>query len=204
MFPAYPIGMFRTLLLLTAVTISISASAGAAELVVAVSGQFSSSDVASSFVAPNGVFSLSFDVNSSPVPVAGSVTGLGFDVPIAGFSYSLNGAAASPAPVTEIRFNTSANGGLFDVTIGSGLSATEFDFQGDQLFSGSTAAPAISAGQYGITSWTVSDPNNFDVQTPAAASAVVTTPEPSSWLLFSVAMLLLIAPFRRTLTSIRS
>jgi hypothetical protein len=73
---------------------------------------------------------------------------------------------------------------LFDVTIGNGLNASEFDFQGDQLFAGTTSAPTLANGTFALTGWTYSDPSNFDVQTPASASVSVTaTPEPSSILL---------------------
>jgi hypothetical protein len=84
--------------------------------------------------------------------------------------------AASP---TEIRFNTSANGGLFDVIFGSGLTATEFSFEGPQAFSGSTAAPVFSSGPLSISSWTYSDPRNFGSQTPASLGVSLSpTPEP--------------------------
>lgn len=191
--------MLKVPLLLVAVTFATSATLCADGLIVSVSGQFSSSDVASSFVAPNGVFTIEFGVDSNPTPIAGSVTSLGFDIPSAGFYYALNGVQVNPVPVTEIRFNTLANGGLFDVTIGSGLAATEFDFQGVQLFTGMPAAPAIALGKYDISSWTVSDPNNFDTQTPASSLVAVTTPEPSSLLLFTVAAIFTIVVFRRTL-----
>jgi len=173
--------MFKKLLL-----IAVSAACGiasASSSYVSVSGQFSGSDVANSLVAPNGTFALTFVVDNSPTPTSGSVTSLGFEAPLSAFSYELNGNIVPVTP-SEVRFNTGANGGPFDVTFGSGLTASEFDFEGDQLFSGTTGAPMFANGNYALTSWTYSDPTNFDSQSPAGATVAVTaTPEPSSILL---------------------
>jgi hypothetical protein len=173
--------MFKKALLIAATAACGIASASTSY--VSVSGQFSGSDVANSLVAPNGTFSLSFAVDDNPVPTGGSVTTLSFDLPELAFSYELNGNNVPVTP-SEIRFNTGANGGLFDVTIGSGLNASEFDFQDDQLFGGTTSAPTFANGTFALTGFTYSDSSNFDVQTPASASVSVTaTPEPSSILL---------------------
>jgi hypothetical protein len=173
--------MFKKALLIAATAACGIASASTSY--VSVSGQFSGSDVANSLVAPNGTFSLSFAVDNNPAPTSGSVTSLGFDLPGLAFSYELNGNNVPVTP-SEIRFNTGANGGLFDVTFDTGLNASEFDFQGDQIFGGTTSAPTFANGTFALTGLTYSDPSNFDVQTPASASVSVTaTPEPSSILL---------------------
>jgi hypothetical protein len=129
------------------------------------------------------MFSLTFAVDDNPTPTSGSVTSLGFDLPVTGFSYELNGSNVSVTP-SEVRFNSGANGGLFDVTFGTGLSSSELSFEGDQLFGGTTSAPTFANGTFMLTDWTYSDPSNFDVQTPTSATVSVTaTPEPSSILL---------------------
>jgi hypothetical protein len=175
--------MFKKFLLIAATAACGIASASASY--VSVSGQFSGSDTANSLVAPDGKFSLTFTVDNSPMPVSGSVTSLGFDLPVAGFSYSLNGTNVPVTP-SEIRFNTGANGGLFDVTFGSGLNASEFDFEGAQLFGGTTSAPTFANGNFTFTGLTYSDPSNFDAQTLSATASVTATPEPSSiWLMLS-------------------
>ncbi len=155
--------------------------ASASSLYVSASGQFSSSDVASQLVAPNAKFLLTFVVDTNPTPLPGSVTSLGFDVPVQAFSYALNGSSVSALP-SEIRFNTLANGGLFDVTFGSGFNAPEFSFQGAQAFSGLTSSPAFSSGTYSLSGWTYSDASNYDSQTAGAVS-LAPTPEPRSVLL---------------------
>jgi DNA-binding beta-propeller fold protein YncE len=182
--------LIKTLLLLS-VSVAACGIANASSMVaIDASGQFSGSDVADSLAAPNGIFSLSFDVLTNPTPLPGTVTSLGFDVPIDDFTYTLNDVAISVVP-SEIRFNTLANGGLFDVTIGTGLSAEEFSFEGDQAFSGTTAAPVFTTGKLTVTDWTYSDPANFDSEVTGAAS-VVPTPEPSTILLVSCGLVALI------------
>lgn len=167
-------------MLLFFLALAVCSGVSAVPLYVSASGQFSSTDVAGQLVAPNGLFRLMFAVDSSQTPLSGTVTTTGFDVPVAAFSYSLNGSSINAAP-SEIRFNTLANGGLFDVTFGSGLSAAQFSFQGAQIFSGTTAAPTFAIGSYALTSWTYSDAANFDTRTPTgAASSVSAVPEPSS------------------------
>jgi hypothetical protein len=186
-------------LLLTAVC----GIANGATLLVTVDGQFSSSDTTGPLVAPNGLFALTFGVEPNPTPLSGTVTSLGFDVPIEAISYRLNNAPIIVTPA-EIRFNTLSNGGLFDVTFGSGLNTTEFDFQGAQAFSGTTSAPRFSTGAFALSSWTYSDPaGNFDSQTPASATVLITpAPEPSSIILILSGLVALIATsFRKSIWS---
>ncbi len=172
--------MSKTSALLLVMSIAGCGIASADTLDVSVSGQFSNSDIAGPLVAPDGIFNLSFVVDSNPTPEAGTVTVNSFDAPITDFSYTLDGAPISATP-SEITFETLANGGLFNVTFGSGLSAEEFSFEGDQAFSGNTSAPTFAAGSLSVSSWTYSDPNNYDFETPVALDAhIAPVPEPSS------------------------
>src|SRR5215471_19141904 len=106
--------MSERLLLLLVMTTAVCGTASAGTLVVSVDGQFSNSDIPGPLVAPNGVFNIQFKVDNTPPPLNGSVTGLGFDIPLLAFTYTLNGVLVNVTP-TEIRFNTLGNGGLFDV-----------------------------------------------------------------------------------------
>lgn len=153
-------------------------------LFVSGSGHFSSTDVADSLVAPNGVFSLRFAVDSNPTPVALSVTVNSFDVPVEDFSYELNNVPVSVVP-SEITFDTLADGGLFSVTIGSGFTAEEFIFQGDQAFGGTTAAPTFAVGQFHVASVTYEDQANFDSPAAIGNASISPAPEPSTLLLIS-------------------
>ena len=164
--------------------LSLAACGMASADFVSASGQFSSTDTADSLVAPNGVFSLSFAVDSNPKPLAQSVTALSFDVPIEDFSYELNSIPVSVVP-SEITFFTLGDGGLFNVTIGSGLTAEDFSFEGAQAFGGTTAAPTFAPGQYSVTSVTYSDPANFDFPAAIGEVSVSPAPEPSTILLIS-------------------
>jgi hypothetical protein len=184
--------MTKISLLLLAMSTAVCGIATARTLVVSASGHFSGSDVAGPLVAPNGLFSVSFAVDSNPIPLNGTVTSSGFDVPVASFHYMLNNLPVNVTP-SEIRFDTLANGGLFDITIGSGLTASDFNFEGVQAFTGTTAAPVFATGQFAISNWTYSDPANFDSQTPASQTASISpAPEPSTVLLISGSLLVLI------------
>jgi hypothetical protein len=177
--------MIRKPLLLLILSVATCGIGSAGPLLfVSASGQFSSTDAADSLVAPDGIFSLSFAVDTDPTPLALSVTANSFDVPVEGFSYELNSVPVSVDP-SEISFFTLADGGLFSVIIGSGFTAEEFSFQGDQAFSGTTAAPVFAAGQYDITAVMYDDPTNFDTPAPIGDVSITPAPEPSTVLLIS-------------------
>jgi hypothetical protein len=176
--------MMRKPLLLFIFSTAACAMASAAPLLVSASGQFSSTDVAGPLVTPDGIFSLSFAVDSNPTPVANSVTVNSFDVPVEGFSYELNNVPVSVVP-SEITFDTLGDGGLFSVVIGSGFTGEEFIFQGDQAFSGTTAAPVFATGQYNVTGVTYEDQANFDSPAAIGDAAISPAPEPSTLLLIS-------------------
>jgi hypothetical protein len=164
--------------------LSLAACGMASADIVSASGQFSSTDTADSLVAPGGVFSLSFAVESNPTPVAQSVTANSFDVLVDDFSYELNNVPVSVVP-SEITFFTLADGGLFNVTIGSGFTAEDFSFEGDQAFGGTTAAPTFAPGQFNVTGVTYSDPSNFDFPAAIGDVSISPAPEPSTMLLIS-------------------
>jgi hypothetical protein len=161
-------------------------------LFVSASGQFSNTDAPDSLVAPGGVFSLNFAVDSNPAPVALSVTTNSFDVPVEDFTYELNNIPVSVVP-SEITFFALPDGGLFNVTIGSGFTADDFSFEGSQAFSGTTVAPVFAPGQYSVTGVTYSDPANFDSPAAIGNASLSPAPEPSTVLLISCALAALTA-----------
>jgi hypothetical protein len=182
-------------LLISVALIAACGTAGAGTLTISTSGQFSGSDTPGTLVVPNALFNLSFDLDTPTTPLTGTVTSLGFDVAVTNFVYDLAGAPVLVSP-DEIRFNTLANGGGFDITFGSGLTAQEFDFQGDQLFTGTTAAPVFGVGSFPVSSWMYSDPVNFDMGTAvpepiSVATAAGAVPEPSTYVLISAGLLTL-------------
>ena len=131
-------------------------------------------------MAPDGIFNLSFVVDSNPTPEAGTVTVNSFDAPITDFSYTLDGAPISATP-SEITFETLANGGLFNLPFGRDSAPKNSVLKATRAFSGNTSAPTFSAGSLSVSSWTYSDPNNYDFETPVALDAhIAPVPEPSS------------------------
>jgi hypothetical protein len=169
----YDHSMLKRILLFSMATAGMAC---ASTVGISASGQFASSDIPNQFVSPNGHFSLAFTFDSAFTPAA--VTSVGFDVPVVSVTYTLNGTASTITP-SEVRFNTAANGGLFDITFGSGLTAAQFDFQGAQAFTGTTSTPVFAPGSFSVSGWTFSDPQNFDPQSPTMqAATIVLTPEP--------------------------
>jgi sugar lactone lactonase YvrE len=196
--------MVKNALFIAVLAIVASQTTTAATLVVSASRQLSSSVIADAYAAPGGFFKLTFSVDSNAIPLNGTVTSLGFDVPSQAFSYTLNGNLLNVTP-SEIRFNTTSNGGLFDITIGSGLNGSDFDFQGVQAFSGTTAAPSFSTGTYAISSWTYSDAANYDLHTGVSAAATISpAPEPSTVVLFSAALLFVFGFCKRRRVNVNS
>jgi hypothetical protein len=176
--------MMRKPLLLLILSLAACGMGSAATLLISASGQFSNTDVADPLVTPDGIFSLRFAVDSNPTPAPLSVTTDSFDVPVADFSYELNNVPVSVVP-SEITFFTLGDGGLFSVTFGSGFTADEFGFQGDQVFGGTTAAPTFAVGQFNVSGVTYSDPANFDFPAAIGSVSVSPSPEPSTLLLIS-------------------
>jgi len=170
--------MMRKSLLLLVMSTAVSGLCSADSLFVTGTGTFSSTDTADTFVTPNDEFSLQFLVPAIPTITASNSTTLSFDVPVAGFTYELNGIVNPVSQPTEITFYTAADGGGFAVDFDPD---TEFVFGSSQIFSGTTAAPAFSPGTFDNQSFLFLDNNNVDSN--SATVTVTPTPEPSSILL---------------------
>lgn len=168
--------MFKTPLWLLSLTAIGMCSAG--PIFVTGTGTFSAADTPDTFVTPGDTFALSFYVPSNPVIPPSGFTSVSFDVPVAGFTYRLNGVTDSVPQPTELTFYTAADGGGFQVDFGP---STEFLFSGSQMFSGTTAAPIFSVGSFPAQSFLFLDNNNVD--TNSATVALTSAPEPSSILL---------------------
>ena len=166
--------MFKTPLWLLSLTAIGMCSAG--PIFVTGTGTFSAADTPDTFVTPGDTFALY--VPSNPVIPPSGFTTLSFDVPVAGFTYELDGIVDPVSLPTEITFYTAADGGGFAVDFGP---ITEFLFSSSQIFSGTTAAPTFSPGTFDNQSFLFLDSNNVDIN-PATVT-VTPTPEPSSILL---------------------
>lgn len=177
----------------------VASFASASPILVSVSGQFSDLDenpdiVANDLIAPDGIFSLRFIVDSNPTP-SDSLVG-GFDLLFSSFQYELN---STPVNVTPdfIRFFTTPAGGLFSVFFGpktgflNGVPIPVFEFTGTQLFTGTPAAPVFADGAFPASGLIYTDKDNFD--SPAGPFQVQLTalPEPSTFGLVGIASLLI-------------
>jgi hypothetical protein len=112
----------------------------AAPYTVTSSGIFGSTAPVSTFSGPNQTWSLSFVIDSNPVPIAANA--FRSTVPISGFTYLLNGSAVS-TDRTRADFFPSPFGGL-------AIDDLPMEFWGPQLqlFSGPTTSPTIVPGVY--------------------------------------------------------
>ena len=123
----------------------------AGTLTVASSGVFASSGIpTTTWSAPSDTWSFSFSILDTPV--VSNADSVGFDIPITGFSYLLNGGL-TPTPA-RIRFFVLAGGGLFQInfvdtsTPPDGFPGTGFVFDGPQAFLNTTANPSIPVAAY--------------------------------------------------------
>jgi YD repeat-containing protein len=194
----------RSAFLLLAWAMLCVCAAPASADTITVSGQFGSGLSADQLAAPDALWALSFDVDANPA--AANPDMFGFDAPFSDFSYMLNGSAVAVSP-GEIRFFTSADGGLFTIFFGpetgfnNGMPIPEFSFSGEQVFSGTTASPTLIPGSYPVSDVTYSDALNFDDEgasgTVTITVAQSTVPEPSTLWLVLLGMVLILPALSR-------
>jgi hypothetical protein len=169
--------MMKTLLL-SMLSLGICGMCSASSLYVTGTGTFSPTDTADTFVTPGDTFSVQFIVPSSPSINGSNSTTVSFDVPVFGFTYTLNQTPVSVPEPTEVTFYTTADNGGFAVDFGP---STEFLFSGSQIFPGTTAAPTFSPGMFSGQTFLFLDSNNVDSN--SSTVTVAPTPEPASILL---------------------
>jgi hypothetical protein len=162
------------------------------------SGTFNSSTPSSAYSGPDETWSLSFDVNSTPV-VSNVDAGGYFDAAFSDFSYSLDGVAVAITPV-DIRFFSALDYGGFDIcfTIACQYfnSPTDgIEIETSQLFTGSESAPTMSAGNFPWIEMSLFVDSSYYPQVPPGTGSVeaLATPEPSSILMLGSGLLLALA-----------
>jgi hypothetical protein len=163
--------------LLSVLSLAVCGLCNAGQLTVIGTGTFSATDTPDAFVIPGDTFTLQFVVPAVPTITCCNSTSVSFDVPVAGFTYFLNGTMVSVPPPSEITFYTVNDGGGYAVDFGP---STEFLFGPSQIFAGTTAAPTFSPGNFANQDFVFFDANNVDAN---SATVTVTTPEPSTGLL---------------------
>ena len=140
----------RLLVLCLAVPVLATTTAFASTLLVTESGTFSSITPTSAISAPNGTFSISFNVSSQPTVLSSSANQ--FDVAYSNFSYKLNGVADLFA-VGSVTFFDNLDGGLFSVCFSNPCQASSgtnhtLAFLGPQVYTDSSASPTLTPGSY--------------------------------------------------------
>lgn len=156
------------------------ASLYAATYTVTTSGTFSATTPASSWTAPNGTWSITFAVASSPV-VNSFLTGRDFDVPFTNFTYELNGAPVNVGTV-DIAFYSTAFGGLLNIAFFGGSAVTTtangFVILGLQAYTGAESAPTFTPGNYSETSNSVIVAGTGHTE-PLGSVAIFAAPAPT-------------------------
>lgn len=129
--------------------------AQAAPLTFSAGGVFSNAVASSFFTAPGAAWSVSFVVDSNPVPLAlPSAVDPGFftTVPFSDFTYTLNGVPIAEAALFVSLYNAGNSGGV-DVFFNDVFGAPNdpvnaLQFFGPQVYAGDEFTPTVLPGQY--------------------------------------------------------
>jgi len=132
--------------------------------------------------APGDTWSYSFDVDSQPTVLNDNLGG-DFEAAVSGFTFLDNGVVVPSLTdtVTEMTFYSAGDGGGFEDPDAVVNVYNVFPYQ---LYSGLESSPTIEPGVYPVAPATA-----IDDTTPATASAVTVTPEPSLAILMLTALL---------------
>ncbi len=135
----------KAILFLICAASALTAGSARADLAYDVSGTFDSSTAFTSLSGASDIFDLKFTLAQSPTPST-SFPGY-FTVAPTNLTYFLDG---SPVPVSadNLAFYTQANGGLLSVDVSTATDSAELVFSGNQLFSGTTASPVLTTGEF--------------------------------------------------------
>jgi hypothetical protein len=165
------------------VIVLFTSGLAASPVTISLSGTYGPGAQNNTYFAPNGVFSLSFQVNNPPTV---AVSGPSFFTSYSAASYTLNGNPVAVAG-NIVAFSTTSSL-LF--CLDSPCSKYQMNSAGGspQLFSGPVSSPTFVPGSYQVSSW-VSETNLvFDGGSPSGGTITVTSngaavPEPSTWML---------------------
>jgi hypothetical protein len=155
----------------------------ASPVTISLSGTFGPGAQNNVYFAPNGAFSLSFQVNNPPTV---AVSGPSFFTSYSAASYTLNGNPVALAG-NIVAFSTTSS---FLICLDSPCSKYQMNSAGGspQLFSGPVSSPTFVPGSYQVASWVTETNLVFDGGSPSGGTITVTStgtavPEPSTWML---------------------
>ncbi len=175
---------------LLSVILLCASGLAASPVTISLSGTYSSATSNNTYFAPNGNFSLSFQVNNPPV-VGNSGPTL-FQTTYGASSYTLNGnpVALSGSLVffytaQSLDFCFSSNTCQYQLVSAGGSPS---------LFSGPPSSPTLVAGSYHVNQWFTAVNNVSDGGSPSGGTITVTStgaavPEPATWALMLVGVL---------------
>ncbi len=156
----------------------------ASPVTISLSGTFSPATPNSTYFAPNGAFSLSFQVNNPPA--VGSSGSNFFQTTYSASSYVLNGNPIALSGSLVFFYTTQSLDFCFSIV--SCQSQMTSNGGSPALFSGPPASPTFVAGSYHVNQWFTSVNNVSDVGSPSGGTITVTStgatvPEPATWML---------------------
>jgi hypothetical protein len=163
----------------------------ASPVTISLSGTYSPATSNNTYFAPNGVFSLSFQVNNPPgVDSSGSNF---FQTTYSNASYTLNGNPVALSGSLVFFFTTES----LDFCFTSNTCQYQMASQtgSPPLFSGPTASPTFATGSYHVNQWFAVVNNVSDGGSPSGGTITVTStdvavPEPATWMLTSAGVLI--------------
>ena len=161
-------------------------------LQVAANGTYDSNISTSFFTSPNGIWTLSFNIDSNPTP-SSFILG-DFFVAAVSLTYTLNGSlvpvgSMSAAFPREVGLpGPTRPGGLVVCFSGNNCGVGLLEFNGQTLYSGSEAAPTILPGSYPVGIGV--GVNGMFFFQPDSVVRITATPEPSTMALFLSGLML--------------
>lgn len=122
---------------------------------VSLAGQFDAAAPVTGFSRPGAAWSMSFDIDSNPIPLAGlpgtPTPGLSTTVPFSNSDYRLDGVAGLP-PIYLALYSTAAQGGISlffsDVFFTNPIVYDALETFGEGIYSGPESSPTIEPGMY--------------------------------------------------------
>jgi hypothetical protein len=186
---------------------TLAPAAHAASYNVSFSGVFDATAPTTAFSSPGASWSVSFDIDSNPVPMAGLpdgvLAGRHTTVPFTHFSYQLNGAASASAQYLTL-YSTANEGGLSvffsDVFLSDPIEYEALELFGPQIYSGPESSPSILTGAF--PTFRADGRDSVQLASGGAlyaqgASVIAIVPEPGTGLMLLTGALALGAVARR-------
>lgn len=188
---------------MAALLATLSAAAPAASYKASFSGMFDASAPATAFSSPGASWSVSFDLDSNPIPLSGLPDGVKdgmyTTVPFANFNYQLNGVASAQAQYL-VLYSTAGEGGLSvffsDVFFSQPRVYEALELFGPQIYSGPESSPTILTGIF--PTFSVGRPDSVQIASnwvlyPQGNTVITVVPEPGTGLMLLTGALALSA-----------